>query len=53
MKFISLGMAKPDDPIYKTGLAVGGQRLTRSTPPSAPATAGAKPAKVPKKPSKK
>jgi len=37
MKIIDRGWAKPDAPIYQTGLTVGGQRVTQST--KAPTTA--------------
>ncbi len=33
MTVIDRGSAKPDDPIYKTGLVIGGKRLEPSSKP--------------------
>ena len=35
MKVTYRGSAKPDDPIYKTGLVIGGKRLESSSKPKA------------------
>src|SRR5438094_860986 len=42
MKVIWHGMAKPDDPIYKTGLTVSAKNSKPSTQPSPPSTDGTK-----------
>lgn len=40
MKVIWKGLAPKDHPIYKSGVAVGGQRLNGSMPSAARSTAG-------------
>lgn len=49
-KTIDLGLAKRDDPIYKSGPMISGLKLPQSTQTSQPATAGTAPAQKQKAP---
>lgn len=46
-KVIDRGLAKPDDPIYKTGLILGGKRFPKSTGTSPKDTDGDQPPSPP------